>query len=165
MRVGPKFVWPVCYCVTWAKKNESQILWTGSTLLKIINMHSYKDDAMHIKLLKHRSQPDLTVVEMDKHHYYIIHLEVSETFFDCCLWRPFSGISKYSIWIVLNYVMYASQKNATTFLFFFIWYFFVSRRGGCSYSFGIVKPSHIVVTKEKDELTTKKKTISGSIPL
>ena len=40
----------------------------------------------------------------------------------------------------------------------------MSHRGACSYSFGLDKPSHIVVTKEKDELTTKKKTISGSIP-
>ena len=44
-------------------------------LLKIINIQSYKDDAMHIKLLKHRSQPDPTVIEMDKNKYYIIHLE------------------------------------------------------------------------------------------
>ena len=41
----------------------------------------------------------------------------------------------------------------------------MSHRGACSYSFGLVKPSHVVVTKEKDEHTTKKETISGSISL
>ena len=51
------------------------------------------------------------------------------------------------------------------FFFFFFFFFFVYHRDACSYSFGLVKPSHIVVTKEKDELTTKKKNISGSIPL
>ena len=36
---------------------------------EIINMQPFKDDAMHIKLLKHRSQPDPTVNEMAKNKY------------------------------------------------------------------------------------------------
>ena len=46
-------------------------------LLKLINRQPYKYDPMHVKLLKHRSQPDITVVEIDKYKYYIIHLEHS----------------------------------------------------------------------------------------
>ena len=49
-------------------------------------MQPYKDDAMLIKLLKHRSQPDPTVVEMDKNKYYVSHLWSirSKCFSDLC---------------------------------------------------------------------------------
>ena len=55
-----------------------------------------------------------------------------------------------------------NKSNNLSFIFDIL---FVSHPGAFSYSFGLVKPTYIMVTKEKDALTTKKKTISGSIPL